>query len=59
MPRVPRKKRVLRTVDSTLHALQVLDFIFDDGADPYIDDLSAVSDVFLGCRGVIALTWFR
>ena len=43
MPRVSRKKRVLRTLDSTLHALQVLDFIFDDGADPYIEALSTFS----------------
>ena len=43
MPRISRKKRVLRTLDSTLHALQVLDFIFDDGADPYVEDLSTGS----------------
>jgi len=44
MPRVSRKKRVLQTLDSTLHALQILDFIFDteDDADPYTEDLSTV-----------------
>jgi len=40
---MPRKTRVLRTLDSTLYALQVLDLIFDtDGTDPYAEYLSAV-----------------
>jgi len=43
MPRVSRKKRVLRILDSTLHALQILNFIFDDGDDPYIEDLSTIN----------------
>ena len=35
---------MLQTLDSALHALQILDFIFDTGddADPYTEDLSTV-----------------
>ena len=41
MPRVSRKKRVLQTINTTVHGLQILDLIFDD-TDPFAEDLSVI-----------------
>jgi len=43
MPRVSRKKRVLQTINTIVHGLQILDLIFDD-TDPFAEDLSVIRD---------------
>ena len=42
MPRVSRKKRVLQTINTIVHGLQILDLILDD-TDPFAD-LSVIRD---------------